>query len=228
MHVAILDSEKDNIKYLSAYIRSRYSHWIVNAYTSAFALVTAVYDEFKGDVELLILHVEEEGSIEMERDLQQCFPHIRVIFYSGTKDFIEKIFLAAPIFFLNIPFCEEMLAKAFERVQTGYEEDFGRTITIQSRGRKQKLRFSAIRYMESFKRKLFLYTDNGSFETYMTMEKMLQELPPQFLQCHRSYIINSDRIEKYSIDGVLLTGGIFVPVSRSYQRKIKELLNRNL
>lgn len=225
MRTAILDSNEQNIKYLSDFIRNKYTYWTVNAYATTFALATAVYDEFKGDVELLIVHVEEDSSIELAKDLQEYFPHIRIIFYSETTGCAEKIFRAVPTFFLSIPFHEEAVAAAFERVRVGCEEDIGRTLTIQSRGQKQKIRFSAIRYMESSGRKLFLYTDEGSFETYMTVGDALGRLPTHFIQCHRSYIINADRIERYSVDGVLLTGGALVPISRSYQKKIKELLS---
>lgn len=225
MRAAILDSDQQNINYLSDFIRDSYPHWTVSAYATPFALATAVYDEFKGDVELLIVHVDTDSSIELAKDLQEYFPHIRVIFYSGSTDCAEKIFRAVPTFFLSLPFREEMVTMAFERARKGCEEDVGRTITIQSRGQKQKIRFSAIRYMESSGRKMFLYTDDGSFETYMTMDDALCKLPTQFIQCHRSYIINADRIEKYSGDGVLLSGRALVPISRSYQKKIREILS---
>ena len=225
MRAAILDSDKQNIEYLSDFIRSKYEDWAVSAYTTVFALATAVYDEFKGDVELLIVHVDADSSIELAKDLQEYFPHIRLIFYSGTTDCAEKIFRTVPTFFLSLPFQKETVAVAFERVRVECEEDMGRTLTIQSRGQKQKIRFSSIRYIESSGRKMLLYTDDGSFETYMTVGDALDRLPPQFIQCHRSYIINADRIEKYSADGVLLSGRVLIPISRSYQKKIREILN---
>lgn len=225
VRVAILDSDEQNTTYLSAFIRGRYGHWTVSVCGTAFALATAVYDEFKGDVELLVIHVEEDGSIELARDLQDYFPHIRVIFYSGTSDCAEQIFRAVPTFFLRLPFREEFVTEAFERVRAGCEEDTERTVIIRSRGQRQKIRFSAIRYIESFGRKLFLYTDNGSFETYMTVQSILSRLPQQFTQCHRSYIVNTNRIEKYSAEGVLLTGEVLVPISKSYQKKMREILS---
>lgn len=224
MRAAILDSDRENIKYLSGFIRDRYEDWAVGAYTTTFALATAVYDEFKGDVELLLVHADEDSGIELAKDLQEYFPHIRIIFYSEETDCMEKIFRAAPTFFLRLPFQEENVAAAFERVRIACGEDTGRTLMIQSRGQKQKIRFSAIRYIESSGRKMFLYTDSGSFETYMTMEDLLGRLPSQFIQCHRSYIINADRIESYSADGVLLSGKALVPISRSYQKKIREIM----
>ena len=225
MRAAILDRDEQNAKYLSDFIRRRYGDWSVGAYATTFALATAVYDEWKGDLELVIVYAGEDSNIELAKDLQEYFPHIRLIFYSGTTDCVEKIFRTVPTFFLSLPFQKETVAAAFERVRVGCEEDMGRTLTIQSRGQKQKIRFSSIRYIESSGRKMLLYTDDGSFETYMTVGDALDRLPPQFIQCHRSYIINTDRIEKYSADGVLLSGRVLIPISRSYQKKIREILN---
>lgn len=196
MRAAILDSDEQNIKYLTGFMAERYSHWTVSDHATAFALATAVYDEFKGDVELLLVHVEEERNIELAKDLQDHFPHIRIIFYSEINDWAEKIFRAVPTFFLRLPFEKESVITAFERVRAGYEKDIERTFTIRFKGQRRKIRFSAIRYVESFGRKILLHTDNGSFETYMTLRDVLGELPQQFVQCHRCYIINLGRIEK--------------------------------
>lgn len=225
MRTIILDSDKQNIEYLSDFIKDNYTQWIVNAYATPFALATAIYDDFKGDVELLMVHVEGDSSIELAKDLQAYFPHIRIIFYSGTTAWAEKIFQAVPIFFLSLPFQRDNLTMALERVSVACKMDIGRTLTIQFRSQKQKIRFSAIRYMESLGRKMLVYTDEGSFETYMTMEEALDKLPPQFIKCHRSYIVNADRIEKCSTDGVWLTGRTLVPISRSCQKKLRAILN---
>lgn len=227
MRVAILDRDEQNTKYLSDFIKHRYGDWSVGVYTTTFALATVVYDEWKGDLELIIVYAGEDSNIELAKDLQEYFPHIRLIFYSGTTDCAEKIFRAVPVFFFMIPFQEGKVAEALERVRLGCEEDMGRTLMIQFKGQKQKIRFSAISYMESVGRKMFLYTDSGAFETYMTVEDALDRLTPQFMQCHRSYIINRDRIEKYSAEGVLLSNGTLIPISRSYQKKLKELLNQD-
>lgn len=224
MRAAILDRDEQNTRYLSDIIRQRYGDWNISAYATTFALATAVYDEWKGDLELLIVYAGEDCNIDLAKDLQEYFPHIRLIFYSGTTDCAEKIFRAVPVFFLTLPFQGSKVAEALERVRMGCAEDVGRTLLIQFRGQIQKIRFSAISYMESVGRKMLLYTDSGAFETYMTVEEALDKLPPRFTQCHRSYIINQDRIEKYSVDGAVLTNGTLVPISRSFQKKIREII----
>ena len=54
-----------------------------------------------------------------------------------------------------------------------------------------------ITYIESKNRKLFVYTINEIIElsTY-TLYKLLDELDETFKQCHKSYIINTDYVEK--------------------------------
>ncbi len=225
MHTVILDTTQQNSRRISDFISEKYPGWNVNAYPTTFALATAVYDEFKGDVDLLMIHVDaDRKSIELAKDLQDYFPNIRIVFYSENTECAEEIFKAVPTYFLKLPFQEQYLKMALERVRMGVEEDIGRTLVLQSHGQKQKIRFSAIRYIESIGRKLLLYTDDGSFETYMTVEDAMAKLPQQFVQCHRSYIVNLNRVEKYSTEGMLLANGELVPISRTYQKKMKELL----
>lgn len=58
------------------------------------------------------------------------------------------------------------------------------------------------------------------------MEKLAEELPENFVKCHRSFIVNEEHITKIKLNENLLYLGrdLFVPVSRSY----RGLFKRNL
>ena len=60
MHTVILDTMQQNSRRISDFISEKYPGWNVNAYPTAFALATAVYDELKGDVDLLMIHVDAD------------------------------------------------------------------------------------------------------------------------------------------------------------------------
>ncbi len=49
------------------------------------------------------------------------------------------------------------------------------------------------------------------------ISQIIEELPPNFIRCHRSYIINENYIEKILINALLLTDGSEVPVSKKYR-----------
>lgn len=223
MHIAILDPNRGNAQPLCDIMKKKYADWIVSIYSSTFELATAVYDELKGDVDLLMVYAQNQN-IELAKDLQEFFPQIRLIFYSEKTTCAEEIFRANPCFFLLLPFKEDYVELALERVKRSWEEDVRKTIVIESHGRKQKIRFSVIQYIESVGRKMFLYTDDGVFETYMTMRAILSLLPSEFVQCHRSYVINSNRIDKCNADMVVLTAGESVPISRTYHKKVFEIV----
>lgn len=44
-------------------------------------------------------------------------------------------------------------------------------------------------------------------------------------KCHRSYLVNIDKIDRIEKNSILLTNAKCVPVSRSYKEKIKNILN---
>ena len=49
------------------------------------------------------------------------------------------------------------------------------------------------------------------------ISKIIEELPPNFVRCHRSYIVNQNYIEKLLSTSLKLTDGSEVPVSKKYR-----------
>ncbi|MDO5551103.1 MAG: LytTR family DNA-binding domain-containing protein, partial [Lachnospiraceae bacterium] len=62
------------------------------------------------------------------------------------------------------------------------------------------------------------------FGFYETIENMEKQLPEFFCRCHRSYIVNMQKVKavKPSLNVIELQDGITVPLSRSYKKTIKE------
>ena len=60
----------------------------------------------------------------------------------------------------------------------------------------------------------------------MTMEEALMKLPKQFIQCHRSYIVNFDRVLQISEERMILTGNFVVPIARGRLKEIKSLFEK--
>lgn len=224
MRVAILEEDASLFDRMASFIKTTYSDWIVIRYVSSFSMVTGVADELKGDVNLLMIHIppHKYDFIRMAKDLQEYFSHIHVIFYSEANDCAEQIFTAVPSFFLRLPFEEALFGQAMERVVSECLLEEGQTITLKFRGEIQKIKFRSISYLESVGRKIRFYTSVGCFEAYKTMEEIKEMLPPQFQQCHRSYVVNTDKIVKITSKGILLSDMELIPVSRTYYEVMKD------
>lgn len=228
MKIVILDQEDKNMEQiLVSLIESNHEKNVIR-FTSVFAFVTYIYDERKGDVDLLYIYVAdaEDENILAAQDIQNYFPHIRLIFFSENTDCAESIFQAVPSYFLKLPADSGKVKASLDRVRNELKEEVCRTITLTVKGEIHRIRYSAIHYVESEGRRLNIYTTDNVYEINMTIENMIAKLPEHFVRCHRSYIVNLDKIVRYPGDMVELSGGEHIPVARARQKTVWELLNK--
>lgn len=74
-------------------------------------------------------------------------------------------------------------------------------------------------YIESYQHYLTVHTINASFKIRMNISKMLQELADQnFIQVHRSYIINKNYLLRIEKKYCFLINEIEIPIGRKYQK----------
>ncbi|MCR9253764.1 MAG: LytTR family transcriptional regulator [bacterium] len=89
-------------------------------------------------------------------------------------------------------------------------------------GRKQiTLKANLIEYIEADDHYLKLHAQDGSLLKRATMDKMSEELKPEFIRIHRKYLVNRNAIkakEKHQRDEfVILNSGERLKIGRSYQ-----------
>lgn len=64
--------------------------------------------------------------------------------------------------------------------------------------------------------KLFL-SDNKDHLVRGKIKDIKKQLPPNFIQCHRSYIVNANFIKQANRETLIMIGGSTVPLSRTYK-----------
>lgn len=82
--------------------------------------------------------------------------------------------------------------------------------------------------MESSRRNLTIYEAGESSRVLMKLSDMEKLLPEYFLRCHQSYLVNMDRIRKFTLDGIVLIDGRVIPVSRARYTETKDKFLKNL
>ena len=224
MKVAVLDEKLTNSEIIAAHIRTEHPTWRVSSYETSFSFVTDVYDKYKGDLDCIWIYLSDDKCerIRMARDIQDFFPHIRLVFYAESENYASRIFNALPSFFITLPLDKDKIASAFERVGNLLVSDYKNSLQFNYGGKYYRIRFEYIEYVECYGRKLIINTTMGSFETYMKMDEIIGKLPDSFMRCHRSYIVNTDMIDSIKNDGVSLLNKYFIPVSRQSMKSIKE------
>ena len=117
---------------------------------------------------------------------------------------------------------QEFVSSFLERFL--HPETEGRFV-VDTRGEKVLLPWSQIYYFEARDKKLFVRTRHAEYAFYDTMDALEKRLPDMFRRCHRSYIVNTDKIVRMiSPDNYLdMADGIGAPVSRSYRSYFRAL-----
>lgn len=112
-------------------------------------------------------------------------------------------------------------AFSMERRQENREAAF----VAETREGKTFLPYSRILFFEAREKKVFVRAGTSEYGIYDTLENISERLPDRFLRCHRSYIINKDKIERVvlSQNMIELKDGAVIPVSRSYRTDVKNL-----
>ena len=95
---------------------------------------------------------------------------------------------------------------------------------MDTREEKLLVPYAHIYFFEARDKKLFVRTRHGEYAFYDTMEALERRLPENFRRCHRSYIVNMEKVLRYlpAENYLELADRIGVPVSRSYKAALRE------
>ena len=86
---------------------------------------------------------------------------------------------------------------------------------------KKKIYISDLLYIKADDHYLKIFTSDG--KNHFVRGKLTQikeELPPNFIQCHRSYLVNSNFIKQKTYNSLKLLDKTEIPVSRSFKDQI--------
>lgn len=119
-------------------------------------------------------------------------------------------------------FIQDYVRKTF-----GDKKDDRASILVESREGKVSVPYDQIYYIEAMEKKVYVCTGAEEYGFYGTLDGLLEMLPDNFLRCHRSFIVNSNKIRKVALskNTIYLSDDYEVPLSRSYKATLKEIDN---
>lgn len=77
-----------------------------------------------------------------------------------------------------------------------------------------------INFFEGCHNKVLIVTDNATYEQRTSISKLENTLPMTFCRCHRSYIVNVQKVENCDRNKIILSNGITVPLGRKYYQNL--------
>lgn len=122
---------------------------------------------------------------------------------------------------------EENLTKALQRaLQKTTKKDPNLTL-VKSGSKNYTINFQDIQYIETFNNNITLHLQNKEDITiYSSLKEYADTLPPNFLRCHKCYMVNMNHIIGYEPHRFVISTGEMIPVPpKKYKTVVKAYEN---
>lgn len=168
--------------------------------------------------------------------LEKVARNFRIIFVTAYDEYAIRAFKVNALDYLLKPIHPDRLQESVNRLGNPYHHESGfhlepfDKILVSHQRYSRLVTVSSISYIEACGDYSCIHTRDGFRGTlHHTIKRWMERLPEKmFIQCHRSYIVNSERISRLERKGkerfeiALDQPEISIPVSKGYSRKIME------
>ena len=157
-----------------------------------------------------------------------------IVFTTAYAEYAVEGFKVDAVDYLLKPFGLQDFQRAAERLHSrcgmqeiSHEEISDDTIFLKTEYRIVKVSIASIRYVEAMSEYLKVYIDGESkpIITLLSMKKLEERLPANFMRIHRSYIINLNKIEEVTKNRVILDQETFLPIGDIYKEMFQRYLD---
>lgn len=237
MDVLIVEDDRDQLDGIESILLEKYEHMNcikATTYEQAVQLIRA------NKIQLFLLDISL-GDSESEEDGVALGTLIRSIHrYAKTPIlYLTAYSMDAPRA-IHATNCYDFLVKPYKKDDLLYTIDklihnrFLDVTPIELRdvnGIYFRVLPDKILYIEAAGKNLTIYTQSDIIHTSgIRLKELSAQLPPNFIQSHRGFIVNSDFVNSYDPTNALLYLGshkIPTPVGRKYKDYVKKMVNRD-
>ena len=155
-----------------------------------------------------------------------------IVFTTAYAEYAVEGFKVDAADYLLKPFGLQDFQRAASRLKERLSPNLGGggsddTIFLKTEYRIVKVSIPAIRYVEAMSEYLKVYIDGEAkpIITLLSMKKLEERLPANFMRIHRSYIINLDKIQEVNKNRVIMDQETFLPIGDMFKETFQSYLD---
>ena len=181
-------------------------------------------------LDLACYDVSYKGSIDDLERIRRDYQKLQLLIIADASmspmEYIRPTILASSLLIRPISQeqAKEQLMELVEqfRDQTPYGQ--AESLVIETREGRTYVPLVQIYYFEAREKRIYVRLKKQELAFYETVEHLTERLPDYFVRCHRSFIVNRQRIRRVMLSKSLieLEQGIQLPLSRSYKPAFQE------
>ena len=163
-----------------------------------------------------------------------------VVFTTAYSEYAVEGFRVNAVDYLLKPFGLQDFQRAANRIKERLQTEDGRlkenspktdipdnSFFLKTDYRIVKVAVSDIRYIEGMSEYLKVWPEGQPkpIITLLSMKKMEERLPDNFMRIHRSYIINLDKIQEVNKNRVIMDADTYLPIGDLYKEAFQAYLD---
>ncbi len=226
LQIAVVDDDAASREYLGALVNK----WAKNGkniialthFSSAEAFLFEHNENNIFDILLLDIEMGKINGVELAKQVRASEKNgcrTQIVFITGYPDFISEGYDVAALHYLMKPVKEEKLFEVLSRAKANAESS-AKKLIFHTNEADKAVYVSSIIYAEAFSHMIKISTEESTFEVRMKLSELAEMLGENFIQTHRSYIVNLAHIESLTKTELVLDSGKAIPISRAEQQKV--------
>ncbi|MCR4435980.1 MAG: LytTR family DNA-binding domain-containing protein [Clostridiales bacterium] len=182
-----------------------------------------IVEEGKTNVCFIDINLKcETNGMHLAENIRDLNVPVEIIFVTGHLQYMKNAFQVRAFDYIEKPVTTEVLEKCLLRLHKEIIQHTPvnrETIEIKSGPYVYYIAVNDIYYIEHNGLKTIIHSKNRTLETYDSLKTIADKLPEgKFKQCHRSFYINTDYIDRVSSKEILLTNGETCMLSEKFRK----------
>lgn len=183
-------------------------------------------------IHLIIYEICDKNSLEFLVKIRKSYQQAGIMLLTDTSvspmEYIRPDLKISSL--LLCPWTREQVYRVLYDFFCEYLEDAEReksngrnSYVIETKEGTINIPYSQIYFFEARDKKVYVCTGKEEYGFYSTIDKLTEDLPDNFIRCHRGFIVNGKKIRKILLSQniIFLNDGFNVPLSRSYKAVLK-------
>ncbi len=225
MKVIIVDDEPKAIELLKSYVQHFSNIELVGTFRNGLKAFEFLSKE-PVDLIFLDINMPHISGISLSKMLPE---NVKVIFTTAYSEYAVESYEIQAVDYLVKPITLERFTKSMSRIlpsKAQAVEKERQYIFIKSGFETFRLESASILFLEKEGNYMNYQCVNQKILARETIQEAIEKLPANFVQTHKSYIVNLDNIMSYT-SNELTIGKEKIPISETYKNEVLKRLENN-
>ena len=199
----------------------------ITTYTNSENLLYDITeDEFFFDLILLDIEMPGRTGMEVAEQIKPFLPNVKGVFITSPLEYAIDAFELSIFRYVPKEAIEKKLSAAIEDAVKLLQLEEGKTYTIQTNSRLEKIPYKEIYYIERDGKNASIIAETGTSKVRKSLQQVYEELSSEeFIYIDRGCIVNMIHIMQIKDGMAVLKNGAALSISRSHLQEVKEQIN---